>query len=38
MQEIIFVVKQAPEGGLSARARQASIFTWAETVESCTPA
>ena len=33
MQEIIFVVEQAPEGGLSARALGASIFTRAETVE-----
>ena len=33
MQEIIFVVEQAPESALSARALGASIFTWAETVE-----
>jgi len=33
MQEIIFVVEQAPEGGFSARALDASIFTQADTVE-----
>jgi hypothetical protein len=33
MQEIIFVVEQAPEGGFAARALEASIFTQAETVE-----
>jgi hypothetical protein len=33
MQEIIFVVEQAPEGGFSARALEASIFTQAESIE-----
>jgi predicted RNase H-like HicB family nuclease len=33
MSEIIFVVEQAPEGGFSARALEASIFTQAETIE-----
>ena len=33
MQEIIFVVEPAPEGGFSARALEASIFTQAETIE-----
>ena len=33
MSEIIFVVEQAPEGGLTARALDASIFTQAESVE-----
>ena len=33
MSEIIFVVEQAPEGGFSARALDASIFTQAETTE-----
>jgi hypothetical protein len=33
MSEIIFVVEQAPDGGLSARALDASIFTQAETAE-----
>ena len=33
MSEIIFVVEQAPEGGLSARALDASIFTQADTTE-----
>ena len=33
MSEIIFVVEQAPEGGLAARALGASIFTQAETAE-----
>ena len=33
MQEIIFVVEQAPEGGYSARALEASIFTQAESIE-----
>lgn len=33
MQEIIFVVEQAPEGGLSARALDVSIFTQAESVQ-----
>ena len=33
MNEIIFVVEQAPEGGLTARALGASIFTQAESIE-----
>jgi hypothetical protein len=33
MKEIIFVVEQAPEGGLTARALDASIFTQAESVQ-----
>ena len=33
MQEIIFVVEEAPEGGFSARALEASIFTQAESIE-----
>lgn len=33
MDEIIFVVEQAPEGGFSVRALGESIFTQAETVE-----
>jgi len=33
MTEIIFVVEQAPEGGLTARALDASIFTQAESTE-----
>lgn len=33
MNEIIFVVEEAPEGGLSARALGESIFTEAESVE-----
>ena len=33
MIEIIFVVEEAPEGGLTARALGESIFTEAETVE-----
>jgi len=33
MSEIIFVVEQAPEGGLTARALDASIFTQAESIE-----
>ena len=33
MKEIIFLVEQAPEGGLTARALDASIFTQAESVE-----
>lgn len=32
MSEIIFVVEEAPEGGLAARALGASIFTEADTV------
>ena len=33
MNEIIFVVEEAPEGGLSARALGESIFTEAESIE-----
>ena len=33
MSEIIFVVEQAPEGGFSARALDASIFAQAETAD-----
>ncbi len=33
MTEIIFIVEDAPEGGLVARALGESIFTEAETVE-----
>jgi hypothetical protein len=33
MDEIIFVVEEAPEGGLSARALGESIYTDAERVE-----
>jgi hypothetical protein len=33
MSEIIFVVEQAPEGGLTARALDVSIFTQAENIE-----
>ena len=33
MSEIIFVVEQAPEGGLTARALDVSIFTQAESSE-----
>ena len=33
MKEIIFLVEQAPEGGLTARALDESIFTQAESVE-----
>ena len=33
MSEIIFVVEEAPEGGFSARALDASIFTQAETIQ-----
>jgi hypothetical protein len=33
MTEIIFVVEDAPEGGLIARALGESIFTEAKTVE-----
>jgi hypothetical protein len=32
MSEVIFVVEEAPEGGLTARALGASIFTEADTV------
>ena len=34
MNELIFVVENAPEGGLTARALGASIFAEADTVES----
>ena len=33
MNELIFVVESAPEGGLTARALGASIFTEADTIE-----
>jgi hypothetical protein len=33
MKEIIFVVEQAPEGGLTARALDASIFTQADSAQ-----
>ena len=33
MSEIIFVVEEAPEGGLLARALGESIFTQAESLE-----
>jgi hypothetical protein len=33
MTELIFVVEEAPEGGLTARALDASIFTQAESIE-----
>ena len=33
MNEIIVVVEEAPEGGLSARSLGESIFTQAESVE-----
>ena len=32
MNEVIFVVEEAPEGGFTARALGASIFTEADTV------
>jgi hypothetical protein len=32
MSEVIFVVEEAPEGGFTARALDASIFTEADTV------
>lgn len=34
MDEIIFVVEEAPEGGYSARALSAPIFTEADDLES----
>jgi hypothetical protein len=34
MQELIFVVEEAPEGGFIARALGVSIFTEAETLAS----
>ncbi len=33
MEELIFVVEEAPEGGYTARALGASIFTEADSVE-----
>ncbi|MCI0432011.1 MAG: hypothetical protein L0210_15895 [Rhodospirillales bacterium] len=33
MSEIIFVIEEAPEGGYTARALGASIFTEADTVD-----
>ena len=33
MNELIFIVESAPEGGLTARALGASIFTEADTIE-----
>ena len=33
MNEIVFLVEEAPEGGLTARALGASIFTEADTLE-----
>ena len=33
MSEIIFIVEQAPEGGLTARALDVSIFTQAGSIE-----
>jgi hypothetical protein len=33
MNEVIFVVEKAPEGGLTARALGVSIFTEADSVE-----
>ncbi|MFC1610883.1 2-oxoisovalerate dehydrogenase [Myxococcota bacterium] len=33
MSEIIFVVEEAPEGGFTARALGASIFTEADSVD-----
>ncbi len=32
MQEVIFIVEEAPEGGFTARALGASIFTEADTL------
>lgn len=34
MSEIAFLVEDAPEGGLTARAPDASIFTQDDTIES----
>ncbi len=34
MDEIIFLVQEAPEGGYTARALEASIFTEADDIES----
>ena len=33
MNELIFLVEEAPEGGYTARARGESVFTQAETLE-----
>lgn len=33
MNEVIFIVEEAPEGGYTARALGASIFTEADTLE-----
>lgn len=33
MSELIFLVEEAPEGGYTARAASASIFTEADTLE-----
>jgi hypothetical protein len=33
MNELIFIVENAPEGGVTARALGASIFTEADTME-----
>jgi hypothetical protein len=33
MNELIFLVEEAPEGGLTARALGESIFTEADTIE-----
>lgn len=33
MSEIVFLVEEAPEGGLTARALGESIFTQAESIE-----
>lgn len=33
MTEIVFIVEEAPEGGFTARALDASIFTEADTME-----
>jgi len=33
MNEIIFIVEEAPEGGFQAKALSESIFTEAETIE-----
>lgn len=33
MKEIVLVVEQAPEGGLTARALDASIFTQADSAQ-----
>jgi len=33
MQEMIFIIEDAPEGGFTARALGASIFTEADTID-----